>query len=147
MPFAGRFRVIDFSLSNCMHSGIADIAVLVRKAARAQWYARHGSFVYGKFLSVCPLSWRYDERLGTKVEKAAVDCCFFPVYEVEHGKTVITYAPEERGKRSPVAEWLGMMGKTRHLLKPEHIDTLHAFEKEVERRWRRLKARHEHPLL
>ncbi len=29
LPFAGRFRVIDFSTSNCMHSGISDIGVLV----------------------------------------------------------------------------------------------------------------------
>lgn len=28
LPFAGRFRVIDFSLSNCVNSGIHDIAVL-----------------------------------------------------------------------------------------------------------------------
>jgi glucose-1-phosphate adenylyltransferase len=28
LPFAGRFRVIDFSLSNCIHSEIRDIAVL-----------------------------------------------------------------------------------------------------------------------
>lgn len=120
---------------------------LVRKAAKAQWYARHGGFAYGKFLSVCPLSWRYDERLGTKVARAAVDCCFFPLYEVENGITNITYDPEERGKRVPVTEWLGMMGKTKHLIKPEHSATLGAFDAEVERRWRRLKAMHEHPLL
>ncbi len=120
---------------------------LVRKAAKAQWYTRHGGFAYGKILSVCPLSWRYDERLGTRVVKAAVDCCFFPLYEVERGKTVITYDPEERKKRAPVTDWLGMMAKTRHLLKPEHKATLDAFEAEVERRWRRLKAKHEHPLL
>lgn len=28
LPFAGRFRVIDFTLSNCIHSGVGDIAVL-----------------------------------------------------------------------------------------------------------------------
>ena len=28
LPFAGRLRVIDFSLSNCIHSEIRDIAVL-----------------------------------------------------------------------------------------------------------------------
>ena len=28
LPFAGRFRVIDFSLSNCIHSQISDIAVI-----------------------------------------------------------------------------------------------------------------------
>ncbi len=29
LPFAGKFRVIDFSLSNCVHSRVTDIAVLV----------------------------------------------------------------------------------------------------------------------
>lgn len=29
LPFAGNFRVIDFTLSNCIHSGINDISVLV----------------------------------------------------------------------------------------------------------------------
>lgn len=29
IPFAGRFRIIDFTLSNCLHSGISNIAVLV----------------------------------------------------------------------------------------------------------------------
>ncbi len=29
LPFAGRFRVIDFSLSNCIHSQIAELACLV----------------------------------------------------------------------------------------------------------------------
>jgi pyruvate ferredoxin oxidoreductase alpha subunit len=120
---------------------------LVKKGAKAQWYTRQGSFVYGKVLSVCPLSWRYDERMGTKVVKAAVDCCFFPVYEVEKGITKINYDPELQGKRIPVSKWLGMMGKSRHLLKPEYAPTLQAFEQEVERRWKRLKAMHEHPLL
>ena len=120
---------------------------LPRKAAKAQWYVRHGGFAYGKMLSVCPLSWRYNEKFGTRVAKAAVDCCFFPVYEVENGITTITYDPEERGKRIPVTRWLGMMGKSKHLLNPEYADVLGSFEKEVERRWRRLKAMHEHPLL
>jgi len=40
-----------------------------------------------------------------------------------------------------------MMGKTRHLLQPENADLLAEFEAEVERRWQRLKAKHEHPLL
>ncbi|MBE0480468.1 MAG: pyruvate synthase, partial [Dehalococcoidia bacterium] len=120
---------------------------LIRKAAKAQWYARRGGFVYGKVLTVCPLNWRYDERLGTRVVKTAVECCLFPLYEVENGITSITYDPEKRGKRIPVADWLGMMGRSKHLLKPEHAGTLEAIEKEVERRWRRLKAMHEHPFL
>jgi pyruvate ferredoxin oxidoreductase alpha subunit len=120
---------------------------LTEKGAKAQWYAKNEGFVYGKLLSACPLSWRYQEQLGTKVVHAAVDCCFFPLYEIEHGITKLNYDPEAGGKRVPAAEWLGMMGKTRHLTQPEHKDVLEAFEAEVERRWRRLKAMHEHPLL
>ena len=39
------------------------------------------------------------------------------------------------------------MGKAKHLLKEENRDLLEEFEQEVERRWRRLKAMHEHPYL
>ena len=40
-----------------------------------------------------------------------------------------------------------MMGKTRHILAPEHSDQLEMTEAEVDKRWRRLKIRHEHPEL
>jgi pyruvate ferredoxin oxidoreductase alpha subunit len=120
---------------------------LVEKAAKAQWYARNEGMVYGKMLVACPLNWRSEERLGQRIVQAAVDSCFFPLYEIEHGITNITYDPEARNKRVPVGEWLGMMGKTRHLLRPENAELLHQFEEEVERRWRRLKARNEHSLL
>ncbi|MBE3582572.1 MAG: pyruvate synthase [Limnochordaceae bacterium] len=120
---------------------------LVRKAAKAQWYAKHEGLAYGKILSACPLNWRSPDDMGTKIVETAVNCCFFPLYEVEHGITTITYNPEEKGKRVPVTDWLKMMGKTKHLLKPEYADELKAFSDEVERRWVRLKARHESPVL
>ncbi|MFS8535534.1 MAG: thiamine pyrophosphate-dependent enzyme, partial [Limnochordales bacterium] len=120
---------------------------LMRKAAKAQWYAKNEGLAYGKVLIACPLNWRSEERLGTAIVEAAVNCCFFPLYEIERGITTITYNPEEKGKRIPVSEWLKLMGKTRHLLRPENKDLLEEFEREVERRWQRLKARHEHPLL
>src|SRR5690606_26695691 len=120
---------------------------LMRKAAKAQWYAKNEGLAYGKVLIACPLNWRSEERLGTAIVEAAVNCCFFPLYEIERGITTITYNPEEKGKRIPVSEWLKLMGKTRHLLRPENKDLLEEFAREVERRWQRLKARHEHPLL
>ena len=120
---------------------------LLRKAAKAQWYAQNEGLVYGKILITCPLNWLSEERYGQEIISKAVDSCFFPLYEVERGITTITYDPEEKNKRIPVSEWLKMMGKTRHLTKPEHADILRAFEEEVERRWRRLKAKHENPYL
>ncbi|BCG60399.1 thiamine pyrophosphate-dependent enzyme [Paenibacillus sp. URB8-2] len=118
---------------------------LIQKAAKAQWYAQNEGLAYGKILISCPLNWKAEDRAGTKLVKAAVDSCFFPLYEVENGITNITYNPEAKNNRVPVSEWLKGMGKTKHLLKEEEL--LKSFEQEVERRWRRLKARHENEVL
>lgn len=117
---------------------------LVKKAAKAQWYANHHGTAFVKLLIACPLNWKSPDDMGKDVIKAAVDCCFFPLYEVEHGITTITNMVAD-DKKQPVTEWLKMMGKTKHLLK--HQDILDAFQKEVDRRWYRLKAMHESPLL
>ena len=55
----------------------------IRKAAKANWYAKNEGFVFGKFLSSCPLNWRTTDDVGTKVVEAAVNCNFFPLYEIE----------------------------------------------------------------
>ncbi len=124
----------------------SDYRDLIKKAAKAQRYTKEG-LVYGKLLSACPLSWKSDERMGSKIVQAAVDSNFFPLYEIEHGKTILNYNPEEKGKKVPVVEWLKMMGKTKHLLRPEYKEVLDSLQKEVDRRWVRLKAKHEHPFL
>lgn len=77
----------------------------------------------------------------------AVNSCFFPLYEVEQGETTITYDPEAKNKRVPITEWLKYMGKSKHLLKDENKPMLAAFEQEIEKRWLRLKAKHENPYL
>ena len=119
----------------------------MRKIVKAQWYARNEGMVYGKVLSFCPLNWRTTDDAAQEVLQTAIDTCFFPLYEVEHGHTNITYDPEETGRRRTMSEWLGEMGKTKHILAPEHADQLEAIEQEVETRWRKLKIKHEHPEL
>ena len=79
--------------------------------------------------------------------QAAIDSCFFPLYEVEHGHTTLTYDPEAAGRRQPVDRWLELMGKTRHLVQSGRTEWLQSIQDEVDRRWRRLKAMHEHPEL
>ncbi|MDN4066932.1 thiamine pyrophosphate-dependent enzyme [Paenibacillus vini] len=120
---------------------------LVKKAAKAQWYAQNEGLVYGKILIACPLNWISKDDEGTNIVDAAVNSCFFPLYEVEHGQTAITYNPDDKGKRVPLTDWLKTMGKTRHLIKPENEVALKSFEQEVERRWQVLLAKHEHPYL
>jgi len=120
---------------------------LIAKAAKAQWYARNEGMAFGKLLSFCPLNWRTEDDVGTKVVQAGVDSCAFPLYEVEHGRTTVTYDPEAIGRRISLRDYLGLMGKTRHLLSEDNKPVLEAGEAEVERRWSKLKAMHEHPLL
>ena len=119
---------------------------MIRKAAKAQRYADEG-LVFVKMISMCPLAWKTEERMSVPIIQASVDCCFFPLYEVEHGVTTISYDPEEKGKKVPVTEWLKHMGKTKHMLKPDCKPELDRFQAEVDRRWVRLKEMHKNPLL
>jgi pyruvate ferredoxin oxidoreductase alpha subunit len=116
----------------------------MRKIAKAQWYAKREGLVYGKVLAFCPLNWRTKDDAAEEVLQAAIDSSFFPLYEVEKGHTTITYDPDAIGRRRAVADWLGLMGKTKHMLSSDNAEQLAAVEAEVERRWRRLKAMHEH---
>jgi len=120
---------------------------LVKKAAKAQWYAQNVGTVYGKLLITCPLNWKSEDRYGQTIVEAAVNSNFFPLYEVEEGITNITYDPEVKNKKIPLAEWLKYMGKTKHLLKEENSEMLAEFEREVEKRWQRLKAKHDNEYL
>ncbi len=120
---------------------------LMKKAAKAQWYARHAGFVYGKILSACPLNWISPDDAVEETLQAAVDCNFFPLYEVERGKTTITYDPTALGRRRPLRDWFALMGKTKHLLAPSSEPLVASLQAEVDRRWRCLQAKHQHPEL
>ncbi|WP_102271660.1 thiamine pyrophosphate-dependent enzyme [Cytobacillus massiliigabonensis] len=120
---------------------------LIKKAAKAQWYAQNVGTVYGKILITCPLNWKSEDRYGEKILEAAVNACFFPLYEVEEGITAITYNPDEKKKRVPLSEWLKYMGKTKHLLKEENSELLAELEEEIEYRWQRLLAKNNSPFL
>ncbi|HEB71410.1 MAG TPA: pyruvate synthase [Nitrospirae bacterium] len=118
---------------------------LIKKAAKAQWYAKHEGMVFGKLYSDCPLNWRHPDHNGQEIIQAGIDCNFFPLYEVERGVTTLNYDPEAKGKKIPVTKWLEYTGKTKHLLKEHNKDIVDKFQKEVDRRFARIKAMSEHP--
>lgn len=117
----------------------------IRKAAKAQYYAKNHGTAYLKCLSACPLNWGDKPNTERKVISAAVNSCYFPLYEVERGITTLTFDPEVSGKKIPVADWLGMMGRTKHLCKDSYQDVREIIQHEVDTRWNRLKAMAEHP--
>lgn len=119
----------------------------IKKAAKAAAYSRDFGTAYLKALSACPLNWSDKPNLERSVISAAVDCCYFPLYEIEQGITTLSYDPSARGKKIPVVEWLAMMGRTKHLVKDEYSDIVTDIQAEVDRRFERLKARADNPLL
>ena len=122
-------------------------ADFIKKAAKAADYAKKSGVAYVKALSACPLNWNDKPNTERSVIAAAVDSCFFPLYEVEQGKTKLSYNPEETGKKIPVLEWLSMMGRTKHLRKEEYADIVEDLQSEVDRRFMRLKEKSENPYL
>lgn len=125
----------------------SDPADFIKKAAKAQYYAKNHGTAYIKCLSACPLNWGDKPNTERQVIAAAVNSCYFPLYEIEQGNTSLSYDPEKRGKKQPVSEWLKMMGRTRHLCSEKYEDILEDIQREVDRRWSRLKAQAEHPYL
>ncbi len=119
----------------------------IKKAAKAAAYAKDFGTAYVKALSACPLNWSDRPDLERSVISAAVDCCYFPLYEVERGITSLTYDPEEKKKKIPVTEWFAMMGRTKHLTKDIYRPVTEEIQAEIDRRFARLKAMAEHPLL
>lgn len=122
-------------------------ADFMKKAEKAAEYAKEYGVAYVKALSACPLNWNDKPATERSVISAAVDSCFFPLYEVECGKTRLSYDPEKSGKKIPIVEWLTMMGRTKHLEKEEYKDIVEELQIEVDRRFRSIREKSEHPFL
>lgn len=93
------------------------------------------------FLNVmapCPRGWRYPADKIMDVCKAAVETCYWPLFEVVEGEWILNYEPK---KKLPVEEFLAMQGRFKHLFKPENEYLIEEFQKEVDRRWEALLKR------
>lgn len=115
----------------------------IRKAAKAAFYAKTEGTAYLKALSACPLNWNDNPATERKVIEAGVNCCFFPLYEIEQGVTRLSYAPDEDGQKIPVTDWLAMMGRTKHLCEEAYKEVAESLQREVDRRYERLKMESE----
>lgn len=115
----------------------------IKKAAKAAYYAKTKGTAYVKVISACPLNWNDKPATERKVIEAAVNSCYFPLYEVEQGITKLSYDPEKTGKKIPVIDFLSMMGRTKHLQKEEYADVADRMQQEIDRRFRELKKRAE----
>ncbi|MEG0952237.1 MAG: thiamine pyrophosphate-dependent enzyme [Niameybacter sp.] len=120
----------------------------MKKAAKAQYYADNYGMAFLKCVSVCPLNWGHQPRMGLKIMEAAVNSCYHPLFEIEQGITTLTYNPEKANKKVPISEFYKLMARTKHIAtNAGYAEILDATQVEVDRRWERIKARAAHPLL
>ncbi len=105
---------------------------LITKAEKA--FAADGP-AFLNVLAPCLRGWRFKPEDTINIAKLAVDTGFWPLYEVENGVTKLTYKPKER---KPVAEWLKLQGRYKHLFKPENKELLESIQKGVDKAWERL---------
>jgi len=111
----------------------------IKKAAKAAYYAKTTGTAYIKAISACPLNWNDKPATERRVIEAAVNCCYFPLYEVENGVTTLSVDPEKNGKKIPLLDWLSMMGRTKHLQSEEYREVVERMQKETDERFARLK--------
>lgn len=86
-------------------------------------------------LAPCPRGWRYDTPLLMQIIKMAVDCCIWPLYEVEYGKFKLSYKPKNK---LPVEDYLRQQGRYGHLFKAENEHLIQKIQNDVDEKWAKL---------
>jgi pyruvate ferredoxin oxidoreductase beta subunit len=109
-----------------------DLSVKVERAVAADGPA------FLNVLTDCPVGWGHEPRLFKQVLDTAVDCRYWPLYEVVDGDYRLTYTPAQP---VPVADWLALQARFAHLLRPENAAVVADIQAQVEREWDELVGR------
>lgn len=89
-------------------------------------------------MAPCPRGWRYPTENIMEICKLGVETCYWPLFEVDHGKWILNYEPK---KKFPIEDFLRPQGRFKHLFKKGNEDLLVQFQEEVDRRWEDLQFR------
>ena len=86
-------------------------------------------------LMPCRLGWSYQPQFGMQMAREAINCGYWPLYEVENGKYKINVKPKEK---TPVADFLKKQTKYRHLFRPGNEAILETIQADIDSRWEAL---------
>lgn len=89
-------------------------------------------------LAPCHRGWRIKVEESMEMARLAVETCFFPLFEVDHGVWKINYKPKEK---RPLVDWLKPQGRFAHLFRPGADAIIADLQAEVDRKWAELLAR------
>lgn len=96
-------------------------------------YTKGAAFL--NVLAPCPRGWGYATEDLMKINKLAIDTCYWPLYEVIDGKYTVNYKPKER---LPIEEFLRPQKRFKHMFKPGNEWMIEEFQKEVDTRFQAL---------
>jgi len=103
-----------------------DLSEKVERAAHA------GGPAFLNVLTNCPVGWGHEPREAIEILNAAVESCYWPLYEVVDGAYRLTYRPETI---VPVELWLKPQKRFAHLFTAEGIRVLREIEERVRAEW------------
>ncbi len=106
-----------------------DLATKVEKALAVDGPA------FLNVLMPCPVGWHFDTAIGQDLAREAVECNFWPLFEVENGVYTINKKPKEP---TPVADWMKKQGRFKHVFKPGNEHLLEASQQFVDAQWEKL---------
>jgi pyruvate ferredoxin oxidoreductase beta subunit len=109
-----------------------DLSEKVERAAAADGPA------FLNVLTNCPVGWGHEPRASLEIMNAAVETCFWPLYEVTDGRYRLTYVPE---RVRPIEAWLQGQKRFAHLLRPEMSSLLRTIQQQVDEEWAALRLR------
>ena len=109
-----------------------DLSEKVRRAAAADGPA------FLNVLTDCPVGWGHEPRVSLDILNAAVDTCFWPLYEVSDGRYRLTYSPE---RIRPIEDWLAPQARFAHLLRPAAGGVVRQIQRQVDDEWLALQQR------
>jgi pyruvate ferredoxin oxidoreductase beta subunit len=113
----------------------------VAQAASSHWHdlsqkveraARAGGPAFVNVLTNCPVGWGHEPRVGRSIVDAAVDSCFWPLYEVVEDSYRLTYVPQ---RVLPVEDWLRPQKRFAHLFAPGAESLLEEIQASVDHDW------------
>lgn len=96
-------------------------------------YTKGAAFL--NVLAPCPRGWGYATEDLMKINKLAVDTCYWPLYEVIDGKYTVNYKPKQR---LPIEEFLKPQKRFKHMFNPGNEWMIEEFQKEVDTRFQAL---------
>jgi pyruvate ferredoxin oxidoreductase beta subunit len=88
-------------------------------------------------ISPCVPGWKYEANQTLNIAKLAVDCCVWPLFEIENGVWKLSYDPGDQKK--PITEYIKLQGRFKHLMLPENKAQLDDMQKAVDERWEYIK--------